>query len=75
MTLETLRQQQRQQIRMAVEDDPEHLVGLALVPVGTRPDLGERRQRSAVTRDVRPYPDMVAITSPFESWYSMSANA
>src|SRR5919204_1703007 len=46
--LELLRQQQLGQVRVAVEDHPEQLGGLALVPVGARPQVVQGRQGAAL---------------------------
>ena len=37
-------------VRMAFEVDPEHVVGLALVPIGSRPNGGEARQVAVTLR-------------------------
>lgn len=50
MPLEPVGQQQRHQVRVAGEVDPEHLVRLALVPAGPRVDPGGARQRGAGPR-------------------------
>src|SRR5262249_47273941 len=39
MALEPVRQQQRRQLTVSAEPDPEHLVRLALVPAGARVDV------------------------------------
>src|SRR5438445_8737427 len=43
MAGEALLEEHPAQVRMVVELDPEHVVGLALAPVRGRPDAGERR--------------------------------
>src|SRR6266545_898095 len=47
--------------RVAVEADAEQLGGLALVPVGSRPQVVERRQVPAVARDQRPELHVVPV--------------
>ena len=47
---EALLRQQRAQVRVAVEDDAEHLVRLALVPVGGGPEVADRRDVRVVVR-------------------------
>src|SRR5690606_8785682 len=44
VTLEPVRQQQRAQVRVALEDHPEHLIRLPLVPVRAAEDTGDARQ-------------------------------
>src|SRR4051794_12887082 len=50
MPLEPVRQQQRDQVGMPLEDHPEHLVRLALVPVGAPVDPDRARQNRVDTR-------------------------
>ncbi len=43
-------QQDRHQVRVAVEDDAEHVAGFALVPVGAAPEVAHRRDVQVVQR-------------------------
>src|SRR5262249_33295318 len=51
MALPCRRHQDAPQMRMAVEDDAEHVPHLALVPVGRGPDAGDGVQRRALVRE------------------------
>src|ERR671924_301660 len=59
--LELLRQQQLGQVRVPVEDDPEQLGGLPLVPVGAGPEVVDGRQPAAVARQDRPDLQVVMV--------------
>src|SRR5215218_5058472 len=59
--LELLRQQQLGQVGVPVEDDPEQLPGLPLVPVGAGPEVAHGGQPAAVPRHHRPYLQVVVV--------------
>ena len=53
MAFEVLREQQRDEVRVAGEDDAEHLVGLALVPGRAGEDLHGGRENGSLVRHRR----------------------
>src|SRR6266496_1788426 len=61
VALELLRQEQLGQVGVAVEAHAEQLGGLALVPVGARPQVVQRRQVPAVARHHRAELDVVPV--------------
>src|SRR5919198_5657627 len=61
MALELLGQQQLGEVRVAIEEHAEQLGGLALVPVGTRPQVAHGRQVAALPRHHRAHLHVVAV--------------